>query len=136
MDFWLRSVLARKSGYLARTLEVQAGVESRLAKEFVRIAGADLIESYRWQRAAIEGRELADPSNARDLLSVADAGHIADELGMSRSQVWQALRAFVPRVLQLASAPPRAQMPPSMGLALGWSRPVATQMPALLHPMD
>jgi hypothetical protein len=132
----LRNVLGRQSGYLARALEVHAGLEEPLATRFVQIAGADLIESYRWQKKDIEERDLDDPCNARDLLSGAYAAHIADQVGLSRSQVWDALRAFVPRVLQLASAASRSDAPPSMWLAHRWSRPVTAQVPALLHPMD
>jgi len=132
----LRTVLGRKSGYLARAIEVHAGLEEPLARRFVQIAGADLIESYRWQEADIEERDLADPSNARDLLSGAYAAHIADEVGLSRPQVWDALRAFVPRVLQLASAASRSETPPSMAVPHRWSRPVSAPVPALLHPMD
>jgi hypothetical protein len=132
----LRNVLGRQSGYLARALEVHAGLEEPAATRFVQIAGADLIESYRWQKADIDVRDLADPSNARDLLSGAYAARIADEVGLSRSQVWDALRAFVPRVLQLASAASRSETPRSMALAGRWSRPVTAQVPALLHPMD
>jgi hypothetical protein len=132
----LQTVLGRRSGYLARALEVQAGLQEPLATRFVQIAGADLIESYRWQRKDIEQRDLADPCIARDLLSGAYAARIADQVGLSRSQVWDALRAFVPAVLQLASAASRSESPPSMSLAHRWSRPVTAQVPALLHPMD
>jgi hypothetical protein len=133
----LQQVLGRKSDYLARALEVHSGIESSVARRFVQVAGADLIESYLWQRAEIEGRELADPSNARDLLSGAYTARIAHELGIPRKQVWVALRAFVPRVLQLAGAAAReVGAPPSMGFALRWSRPMTAQTPALLRPMD
>jgi hypothetical protein len=44
----LRDVLGRQSGYLARALEVHAGLEEPLTTRFMQIAGADLIESYRW----------------------------------------------------------------------------------------
>jgi hypothetical protein len=132
----LRNVLGRQSGYLARALEVHAGLEGPQARRFVQIAGADLIESHRWQRDDIEERDLADPSYARDLLSGAYAARIADEVGLSRPQVWDALRAFVPRVLQLASAASRSETPPSMAHPHRWSRPVSVQVPAFLHPMD
>jgi len=132
----LRNILGRKSGHLARALEVHAGLEEPQATRFVQVAGADLIESYRWQKADIEERDLADPSSARDLLSGAYAAYIADEVGLSRSQVWDALRAFVPRVLQLASAASLAETPRSMALAGRWFRPVTARVPALLHPMD
>ncbi len=133
----LRDVLGWKTGYLARVLELHAGIEGALARRFVQIAGAELIESYLWQKSEIEGRELADPSISRDLLSGACAGRIADELGMSREHVWEALRAFVPHVLQLAHAGPRANAaPPSMSAGIRRARPMTSRAPALLHPMD
>ena len=134
----LRSVLSQKSGHLARLVERQAGIDESVARRFVQIAGADLIESYDWQRSALELRDFADPSNARDLLSGAYAGRIANELGISREQVWAALRVFVPRVLQLADladSGPRTS-PPSMALALRWSRAATAPSGALLHPLD
>jgi hypothetical protein len=131
----LSRVLGRESGHLARVVEVQAGLEEPVATQFVQVAGADLIESYRWQKDDIEARDLADPTSARDLLSGAYAARIADQMGLPRAQVWDALRAFVPRVLQLASAAPRSETPPSMSLMRRWSRPVSAPM-ALLHPMD
>jgi hypothetical protein len=134
----LRSVLAQKSAYLARVIEVQAGIEESVARRFVQIAGADLIESYCWQKPELELRDLADPCNTRDLLSGAYAGHIAHELGLPRSQVWAALRLFVPRVLQLANITVSAsdRSPPSMTLALRWSRPATAQTGVLLHPLE
>lgn len=133
----LRNVLGRKKGHLVRVLESHAEIDRGLATRFVQVAGADLIESYLWQGGGTEERELSDPSLSRDLLNGAYAARIARELGMTRDQVWSALRAFVPYVLSLASASARSKVqPPSMSLALRWSRPVTSQVPALLHPMD
>ncbi len=134
----LRRVLGQKSAYLARVVEVQAGVEDSVARRFVQIAGADLIESYSWQKSELDLRDFADPCNARDLLSGAYAGHIAHELGISRAQVWAALRLFVPRVLQLANIPvTRSETdPPSMSLALRWNRPATAHAGTLLHPLE
>jgi len=134
----LQSVLAQKSAYLARMVEAHAGIEASVARRFVEIAGADLIESYSWQKSELELRDFADPCNTRDLLSGAYAGHIALELGISRSQVWAALRLFVPRVLQLANiAGARTDSsPPSMSLGIRWSRPATAQPGALLQPLD
>lgn len=133
----LRNVLGRKTGHLAGVVEAQAGIEGALAKRFVRIAGADLLESYLWQRTGDDARDLADPSLTRDLLNGAYAARIARELDLTREQVWRALRAFVPQVLRLASAGARSQVePPSMTLVLRWSRPITAQASTLLHPMD
>ena len=134
----LQSVLGQKSAYLARVIEVHAGIESSVARRFVQIAGADLIESYSWQKSELDLRDFADPCNARDILSGAYAGHIAHELGISRSQVWAALRLFVPRVLQLANVTVSKSdsLPPSMGAALRWSRASTPQSAWRLNPMD
>jgi len=134
----LASVLGQKSAYLARVIEVHVGIEHSVAMRFVQIAGADLIESYSWQRSELDLRDLSDPCNARDILSGAYAGHIAHELGISRSQVWAALRLFVPRVLLLANVTvSRSEtLPASMGLALRWSRASTPQAAQRLHPLD
>ena len=130
----LRNVLGHKSGHLARALEVHVGIEAAVARRFVEIVGEDLLESYLWQRADIDAREPTDPNISRDLLSGAYAAHIARELGISRSRVWQALRAFVPRVLRLASASPHRETAPSV--TLHRSRSVAPHLSALLHPLE
>jgi hypothetical protein len=132
----LRNVLGHKSGQLARAVEVHVGIESAAARRFVEIVGEDLIEAYLWQRADIDAREPTDPTISRDVMSGAYAAHIARELGISRSTVWEALRAFVPSVLSLASASPRSPIRPPSLATLHRSRSVAGPLSALLHPLE
>jgi hypothetical protein len=98
----LQRVLASRTGDLARVLEQQMGIQEAVARRFVQVAGAELIESFQWQRAALDVDHLSDAKNARDLLSAVGAGRIASDVGIPRTEVWKGLRAFVPSVLELA----------------------------------
>jgi hypothetical protein len=98
----LQRVLASRTGDLARVLEHQVGIQEAVAQRFVQAAGAELLESFRWQRAWLDVDHLSDAKNARDLLSAVGAGRIAADVGIPRTEVWKGLRAFVPSVLELA----------------------------------
>ena len=134
----LQRVLASRMGYLARVLERRVGIQEAAARRFVQVAGAELIESFRWQRAALNADHLSDAKNARDLLSGVGAGRIATDVGIPRTEVWKGLRAFVPSVLQLAEAH-RSGVSMQRTSALERPRRRARRAPAVLgflHPME
>ena len=98
----LETVIGRRSEHFVRIFVSQFGFSEDRAELFVRLAGNDLIESYKWQSSRLADEALSDPANVRDLMSTIHANGIASSLGISTSEVWSGLRVFVPRVLQLA----------------------------------
>jgi polyhydroxyalkanoate synthesis regulator phasin len=98
----LETVLGERKPDLVQVLVRRGGLTPERAERFVALAGDDLIESFEWQHRELESRPLAEPSTARDVLSAMAANRIASSLGLSRSQVWEGLRALVPSVLCLA----------------------------------
>jgi hypothetical protein len=98
----LEAVLGDRRTDLVQALVRCGGLTRARAERFVALAGNDLIESFEWQCRGQAPRHLAEPSTARDVLSTMGANRIASLLGISRSEVWESLRAFVPRVLCLA----------------------------------
>jgi len=98
----LETVLGTRKYDLVHLLVRSSGLTRERAERFVTLAGNDLIESFEWQLREHMPRELAEPSTARDVLSTMSANRIASSLGLSRSEVWERLRAFVPLVLCLA----------------------------------
>lgn len=117
------------------------GIQEAAARRFVQVAGAELVESFRWQRAALDVDHLSDAKNARDLLSAVGAGRIAADVGISRTEVWKGLRAFVPSVLQWAevqrSAPsPSAHRVTAFERSRRRSRWTPQAAVGFLHPME
>jgi len=98
----LETVLWSRKTDLVQVLVRRGGLTRDRAERFVALAGDDLIESYEWHRRERMLLELAEPATARDVLSTMGANRIAVSLGLSRAEVWDGLRAFVPRVLCLA----------------------------------
>ena len=98
----LETVLGSRKTDLVHVLVRSGGLTRERAERFVALAGHDLIESFEWQRREHALHGLAGPTTARDVLSTMGANRIASSLGLSRSEVWDSLRAFVPRVLCLA----------------------------------
>lgn len=120
----LETVLDERTPHLVRTLIRRGGLNAECAERFVTLAGSDLIESFLWNRSELAARPLAAPSTARDVLSTMGANRLASELGLTRSQVWTELRAFVPYVLCLAEGgEPKGFMPARPGPGPGSARP-------------
>lgn len=135
----MQRVLASRTGDLARVLEHQMGIPETAARHFVQVAGEELLESFRWQRAALDVDRLSDARNARDLLSAVGAGRIASDVGIPRTEVWKGLRAFVPSVLQLAEAQRLAASPQRISAAekpRRRSRRAPDAALGFLHPME
>jgi len=84
----------------------QFGFSVEHAEAFVSLASNDLLESYRWRAHDLDPQALSAPENVRELLGSISGNRIADSLGMPRTDVWNGLRVFVPRVLQLADGSP------------------------------
>jgi hypothetical protein len=97
----LRQVIEENSRDLAGAVRAGAGVHASVALRFVSVAGADLIGSYDWLEADLDLEQLSAPRNVRALMGALNAQHIARELGMPVSIVWEGLRAFVPSVVRL-----------------------------------
>jgi len=98
----LEAVLDERTADLVEVLVRRGGLSEERAQRFVELAGPDLIESWVWHSHEPAARHLAEPATARDVLSTMGANRIARTLDLSTSQVWEGLRAFVPRVLCLA----------------------------------
>jgi len=98
----LETVLWDRRTDLVQVLVRSSGLTRAHAERFVALAGNDLIESFEWHcRGQAPGR-LAEPSTVRDVLSTMGANRLASLMGLSLPEVWESLRAFVPRVLCLA----------------------------------
>lgn len=98
----LQSVLERRRRDLVEALILGTGFNVRSAERFVTVAGTDLVQALEWRNGRVRKDRLAEPDNVREVLSVMEAHQIAAELGIPPSEVWPALRAFVPRALELA----------------------------------
>lgn len=98
----LESVLERRKGDLVEVLVSGTGLSAPKAERFVDVAGHDLVESLLWCNGSIRRDRLCDPGNVRNVLGHMGAGRIASHVGMRRTEVWAALRTFVPRALELA----------------------------------
>lgn len=98
----LETVLGSRAPHFVRILVSQFGFSEEEAHEFVSLASADLIQSYRWRAHDIDAGALSAPENVRELLGTIRGDRIAHSLGLPASEVWSGLRVFVPRVLQLA----------------------------------
>jgi hypothetical protein len=98
----LETVLGDRRTDLVQVLVRCDGLTRTHAERFVALAGDELLESYAWHCGGHAPRHLAEPAMVRDVLSTMGANRIASSLGISRSEVWDSLRAFVPRVLCLA----------------------------------
>ena len=97
----LETVLGSRAPDLVEVL-CGGGLSPERAQRFVALAGDDLLGSFEWQCREGAPGPLAEPSTARDVLSTMGANRLAVSLGLSRSEVWDGLRAFVPQVLGLA----------------------------------
>lgn len=98
----LEAVLDERTGDLAEVLVRGCGLSEERALCFVTLAGPDLIDSFLWHSPGPARRRLAEPATARDVLSTMGANRLARTLGLTRAEVWEGLRALVPRVLCLA----------------------------------
>lgn len=98
----LRSVLQERAADLASELTAKAGFTAEEAKRFVPEAGTDLIESWRWQADELDTKDVAADANVRKLLRGIGAKRIASRVGLTAEATWSGLRAFVPKVMQLA----------------------------------
>lgn len=98
----LESVLERRRRDLVDVLVYGTSFSVRRAERFVAVAGTDLVQAIEWKNGGLKRERLSEPANVRDVLSTMGAGQIASALGISRAEVWPALRAFVPRALELA----------------------------------
>ncbi len=99
----VRSVLAYQGCEIAAILVGRGGLAAVTADLFVSIAGADLIRALRRRAERSEvGVTLADPAEARRLLTEMNANGIATRLKLPPVVVWRTLRIFVPGVLHLA----------------------------------
>jgi len=98
----LYGVLAQGTRDFVHLLVDLPGLSHERAERFVELAGTDLIESIEWRRRDLRGRSLSAPGTVRDLLSVIRARRLAAALDMPQAEVWAALRAFVPRFLEMA----------------------------------
>ena len=100
----LQSVLGQRTGDIASVLESQAGIRGTVARRFVLVAGAELLDSYNWQKVDLDPEDLSEPRNVRDLLSAISAHRIASAVELPVTDVWQGLRTFVPCCMQLAES--------------------------------
>lgn len=98
----LQSVLGQGTHDFVHHLVDLPGLSQERAERFVELAGSDLIECIEWQLPNLRGRKLSAPGTVRDVLSVIHARRLASALEMPQADVWAALRAFVPRFLQMA----------------------------------
>lgn len=104
----LQLVLEFRVRDLVNVLVRRAGLDPETAERFVSAAGADLLESWRWQSSEIDVAHLPTWSNVQRLLGGIHANAIAFDLGMPPSDVWTGLRTFVPQVLLMANGPSRS----------------------------
>lgn len=98
----LRRVLGQRGGALVTLLVHQVGFDLDTAERFVAVAGQDLMESYRWVEDDLDLAYLPTRPNVLRLLRSMHGSGIAAALGVPTSDAWDGLRAFVPRVLELA----------------------------------
>lgn len=99
----LTGVLEQRSDELVDHIVERHGFSPGVARAFVDLASTELIKSWRWQTSALQAEDLSTWSNVHRLLGTVHANAIAAALEVSPDEVWRALRAFVPKVLLLAS---------------------------------
>lgn len=104
----LQLILEYRVRDLVNVLVRRAGLDPETAERFVSAAGADLLESWRWQSSEIDVTHLPTWSNVQRLLGGIHANAIAFDLGMPPSEVWTGLRTFVPQLLLMADRPSRS----------------------------
>lgn len=98
----LQRVLGQRGGALVTLLVHQVGFDLDTAERFVAVAGQDLMESYKWVEDDLDLAYLPARPNALRLLRGMHGSGIASTTGVPASVAWVGLRAFVPRVLELA----------------------------------
>ena len=94
----LERLLHERSDQLAEHVAGDAGMSRDEAVAFLRAAGPDLVESYRWQSEswANTGDHGAQ---AREVLAIMNARKIGPSAGLSSERTWAGLRCLVPAVL-------------------------------------
>lgn len=103
----LQLILEYRARDLVNVLVRRADLDPATAERFVSAAGADLVESWRWQSSDIDTTHLPTWGNVQRLLGGMHATSIASKLGMAPSDVWNTLRTFVPQALLMADRPSR-----------------------------
>lgn len=114
----VQQVLEERGGEIAQHLVLRQEMDDAQAERFVDVAGRELMASWEWQASSLQVDDLASWANAQRLLAGMHAKSLASQLDLPPERVWRALRAFVPRVLILATRGGASASPRGAGRTL------------------
>lgn len=91
----LERVLTERSSELIQSLTGSVGFSSGQAELFLREAGPELVETWRWQASDESASSTPTSSGFRNLLALMNGRTLAPRVGLSSARTWEGLRALV-----------------------------------------
>lgn len=95
----LERVLDERAGDLLVGLAA-VGFSHDEARRFLTGVGPELVQSYEWHAASLDGSAEATPEAASEVLAGIRGRALALQIGLSTEKTWAGLRELVPAVLE------------------------------------